>query len=99
MYATARNTIEGFNGYIKDGSREPMDQSSRRRLHGHTAQYFLVAVQIASANVRKILSFLASEAGETDRAVVSRDVPRKRKSQAVKLNSVAPDLVRGEPPK
>ena len=31
MYSTARNTIEGFNGYVKDANHEALDQPGRRR--------------------------------------------------------------------
>lgn len=34
MYATARNTIEGFNGFVKDGAHEALADPTRRRLHG-----------------------------------------------------------------
>ncbi|NNN11551.1 MAG: hypothetical protein HKL83_06795 [Acidimicrobiaceae bacterium] len=43
MYSTARNTIEGFNGYVKDSNYEALGQLDRRRVRGYTAQYLLTA--------------------------------------------------------
>src|SRR5580700_944055 len=37
-YATLRNSIEGFNGYVKDGAREALDDPERRRVRGVAAQ-------------------------------------------------------------
>jgi len=59
MYATARNTIEGFNGFIKDGAHEALADSTRRRLRGRAAQHLLTALLVMAANVRKIRAFMA----------------------------------------
>ena len=37
VYSTLRNSIEGFNGYVKDGAHEALDDSERRRLRGVAA--------------------------------------------------------------
>jgi hypothetical protein len=58
MYATARNTIEGFNGYVKDGPHEALGNATRRRLRGRTAQHFLTALLVMAANIRKLRTFL-----------------------------------------
>ena len=58
MYATARNTIEGFNGFVKDGAHEALSDSTRRRLWGRAAQHLLTALLIMAANVRKIRAFM-----------------------------------------
>lgn len=34
MYSTALNTIEGFDGYVKDANHEALDQPGRRRVRG-----------------------------------------------------------------
>jgi hypothetical protein len=36
-YHALRNTIEGMNGYLKDGAREALDDSQRRRTRGVAA--------------------------------------------------------------
>ncbi len=58
MYATARNTIEGFNGFIKDGAHEALADPTRRRLRGRAAQHLLIALLVMAANVRKIRAFM-----------------------------------------
>ncbi|GGE96784.1 hypothetical protein [Mycetocola zhadangensis] len=58
MYSTARNTIEGFNAFVKDPGREALDAAARRRLRGVTVQYFLTTLLVAAANLRKISTFL-----------------------------------------
>lgn len=57
-YATARNTIEGFNGFIKDPAFEALDASGRRRVRGRTAQHVFTAVLVFAANVRKLRGWL-----------------------------------------
>jgi hypothetical protein len=61
-YATLRNSIEGMNGFIKDGAREAVDDPERRRIRGVAAQSVLVAFQLFSANIRKINEFLTRKA-------------------------------------
>jgi hypothetical protein len=34
VYATLRNSVEGMNGFIKDGAREAVDDPERRRIRG-----------------------------------------------------------------
>jgi hypothetical protein len=58
MYATARNTIEGFNGFIKDGVHEALADPMRRRMRGRAAQHLLTALLVMAANVRKIRAFM-----------------------------------------
>jgi hypothetical protein len=36
-----RNTVEGFNGYVKDPNREALGDPGRRRIRGYAAQYLL----------------------------------------------------------
>jgi len=58
MFATARNTIEGFNAFIKDGAHEALADPTRRRLRGRAAQHLLTALLVMAANVRKIRAFM-----------------------------------------
>jgi hypothetical protein len=57
VYATLRNTTEGFNGFVKDGAYESLGQSRRRRIRGVAAQTVFTAVLLMAANLRKIQSF------------------------------------------
>jgi hypothetical protein len=57
-YATARNTIESLNGFIKDGAHEALADHTRRRLRGRAAQHVLAALLVMAANVRKIRAFM-----------------------------------------
>jgi hypothetical protein len=51
-----RNTVEGTNGFIKDGAHEALADPSRRRVHGVAAQGLFVGLLAMAANVRKIRS-------------------------------------------
>ena len=53
-YATLRNTIEGWNGFVKDPSHEALAQSARRRVRGIAAQGVFVTILFVAANLRKI---------------------------------------------
>ncbi len=74
MYASARNTIESFNGYIKDGAHEALGDHTRRRLRGRTAQHFLTALLVMAANIRKIRVFMADLALAPHRSSVRLNV-------------------------
>jgi hypothetical protein len=49
-----RNTIEGWNGFVKDPSHEALAQSARRRVRGIAAQGIFITILFAAANLRKI---------------------------------------------
>lgn len=53
-YATLRNTIEGWNGFVKDTAHEALAQSARRRVRGIAAQGVFVTILFVAANLRKI---------------------------------------------
>ena len=80
-YATLRNSIEGFNGFIKDGAHEALDRRERRRVHGVAAQSVFVAFLAFAANLRKIATFLAEVAAvETGKV---RRLPRRRQTRSI----------------
>jgi hypothetical protein len=56
-YATYRNTIEGWNGYVKDTAHEALAEPGRRRVRGVAAQSVFVAFLLMAANFRKIAAF------------------------------------------
>jgi hypothetical protein len=84
MYATARNTIEGFNGFVKDGAHEALADPTRRRLRGRAAQHVLTALLIMAANVRKIRAFMEGlkATPKEKQQKVQRRLRRKRESLA-----------------
>ena len=53
-YATLRNTIEGWNGFVKDPAHEALAQPARRRVRGIAAQGIFVTLLLVAANLRKI---------------------------------------------
>jgi hypothetical protein len=53
-YATLRNTIEGWNGFVKDPAHEALAQPARRRVRGLAAQSIFVTLLVVAANLRKI---------------------------------------------
>jgi hypothetical protein len=81
VYHTLRNSIEGFNGYVKDGAHDALGEAQRRRLRGVTAQSVLVAFLLFGANLRKISAFLAEEDAVAVGAV--RRLPRRRRTRSI----------------
>jgi len=57
VYATCRNTIEGWNGYVKDAAHEDLAAPSRRRVRGIAAQSVFCAFLLMAANLRKIRAY------------------------------------------
>jgi hypothetical protein len=93
VYSTLRNSIEGFNGYVKDGAHEALDDPERRRLRGIAAQSVLVAFLLLGANLRKINAFLR-EARAVEAGTVRR-LPRRRQSKP--LDTWRPAAATGHP--
>lgn len=97
MYSSARNTIEGFNGYVKDSSREALSDASRRRIRGYAAQYLLVTFLVLAANARKIVAFYDAQrkaaTATSDRVKLPRPRRRDRLANyaATGASAAAPD--------
>lgn len=80
-YSSMRNAIEGMNGFLKDGAFEGMADPLRRRVRGVAAQSVLVALQVLSANLRKIESFLERAEEVATGSEPRRQRPRRRLSR------------------
>lgn len=92
MYAAARNTIEGFNGYIKDGAHEALADPTRRRIRGRAAQHFLTALLVMAANVRKLRAFVADLAATP--AQIERKAQRRQRRKRESITDYLPVLAR-----
>ena len=57
MYKHDRNTIEGVNGFLKDGAHEGIHIAERRRMRGSTAQILMIAMLVVTTNLRKLQKF------------------------------------------
>ena len=79
IYAT-RNSVEGMNGFIKDGAREAVDDPERRRIRGVAAQSVLVAFQLFAANIRKIDKFLSRRGAGSTKV---RKLPSRRRTRSL----------------
>lgn len=97
MYAAARNTIEGFNGYVKDANHDALDQPGRRRVRGQTAQHLFTAILVMSANLRKINTFLRKN-GNDDTSIAKPPRRPRRRDRLASYRPVASVLTDGNPP-
>lgn len=77
LYASARNTIEGFNGYVKDADHGALGDPGRRRAAGFTNQFLFTTLIVAASNIRKIMSFIEAQETKVDPTPRSRK-PRRR---------------------
>jgi hypothetical protein len=59
-YRHDRNSNESFHDFVKSGP-EQLDDASRRRTRGRTAQQFFATMLLVSANLRKIARFRREE--------------------------------------
>lgn len=53
-YAIPRNTVEGWNGYLKDTAHEALAAPDRRRVRGIAAQSIFCAMLVMAGNLRKV---------------------------------------------
>jgi hypothetical protein len=78
-YAAYRNTIEGWNGYVKDSAHEGLGEPGRRRVRGIAAQSIFVTLLLMAANFRKVAAF-RQMAAEGRAANVAERARRRRVS-------------------
>jgi hypothetical protein len=88
VYATLRNSVEGMNGFIKDGAREAIDDPERRRIRGVAPQSVFVAFLLCAANLRKVDEYLTKMAAEASKI---RKLPARRRTKS--LVTWAPETV------
>ncbi|WP_298334328.1 hypothetical protein [Ferrimicrobium sp.] len=88
LYASARNTIEGFNGYVKGSDHGALGDPGRRRAAGLTNQFLFTTLILAASNIRKIMSFIRTKVDATLR---SRK-PRRRdcRSDVIAIKETPP---------
>ena len=94
VYATLRNSNEGFHGYVKDPAHEALDDPARRRVHGVAAQSLCTALLLLAANVRKIRTFLKQN--PTPLPPAAR--PRARRRRSASLDHWRPKGMQVTPP-
>lgn len=63
LYSRTRQTMEGFNGYVKHGAKGQLKDLTRRLVRGFTAQLFVIAFLVMNANLLLIDSWLLRPAG------------------------------------
>jgi hypothetical protein len=97
-YGQHRNTIEGYNGQVKDTSRAALAQADRRRVRGVAAQTLFAAFLIYATNLHRIRSFLEKACEATDGALALRRKPRPRRRRTRSLQDFAPTASANSPP-
>ncbi|SIE70627.1 hypothetical protein [Mycobacteroides abscessus] len=95
LYHTPRNTIEGFNGIVKDDGHSALASSGRRRARGYTIQWLYTAFLLSGTNIRLIDSFLAKRHRTVAHKATIRPDRRKRAKTlaSYRQNPNAPPLV------
>lgn len=57
-YNGPRNTVEGYNGLVKDDVLGRLDQPGLRRMRGYGKQLIVISLMVSAANMRKVRRFL-----------------------------------------
>jgi hypothetical protein len=76
-YAAYRNTIEGWNGYVKDPAHEALAAPGRRRVRGIAAQSIFVTLLLMAGNFRKVAAFRQMVADRTAEKLAERALRRR----------------------
>lgn len=99
-YSTLRNTIEGFNGYLKDAAYSGLGQRTRFRIRGFAAHSINVALAVVASNLRKIATFEARERdrGDPERGPALRTRRPRRRDTLAKYTVTPDQLHSGDPP-
>lgn len=88
-YATLRNTIEGLNGYAKDGAHHALAAPDRRRIRGIAAQALFGTILLMAANLRKIRAHRALIANNR-----AGDIARRARRRRVSLQHHQPPTLK-----
>ncbi len=89
IYATGRNAMEGFNGYLKDPNRNTIAAPGLRRVRGRAAQQLVVAFLIAAANIAKIRQWLEQNPDDkAETAPLVASTRQKRRKHSIKTFSM-----------
>jgi len=99
VFNALRNTIEGFNGLAKDGSKQPIEPADRRRIRGLAATSLIVAFLIAARNLRKIATFnqAADWNGDGTMTVTQPKTKRARKPRLADYHPRYPETKHQRP--
>jgi len=69
VYGSLRASVEGMNGFVKDGSKEDLANLQRRRIRGVAAQSVFTAFLFCAANLRKIGAYRSQAVAEVSGTV------------------------------
>lgn len=82
-YRLLRSTMEGFNGYAKEGKHEALAATTNRRRRGFVNNLLVVAMTVAATNLRKIAAFFKVQAATPATGGPAPTRPAKRDPLAV----------------
>lgn len=54
LYRSGRNFIEGYNAYVKDGTKSALGNPEKRKARGYAKQYVMVTTLLFASNLRLI---------------------------------------------
>ena len=77
-YTTLRNSIEGYNGYVKDNGYAALAAADKRRIRWIAATTVFFALCLRAANIRRIQKFLDEAAEQADGSISHRKPVRTR---------------------
>ncbi|MBV0895325.1 hypothetical protein [Microbacterium sp. NC79] len=80
-YGHGRNTVEGFNAYLKDGATFNLADPRRPCLRGATAQFLLATITVVAANIKKISDFINKRAERTPSSADKQSAPEAQKNR------------------
>jgi hypothetical protein len=95
LYRSGRNFIEGYNAYVKDGTKSALGNAAKRPARGYAKQYVLATTLMFASNLRLIEAHIRKQQQPT---ILPSTMNPIRRREATQGHTYDPATGEGQPP-